>query len=70
MLSGLICPGCRAELDTIAAIGRPDDLFLCSNCYHSWFRFELAEERPEGLSSASDEAGEENTLTAGELGDA
>lgn len=35
------CPGCHSELDVISASGRADDLYLCSQCYHSWFAFEL-----------------------------
>lgn len=38
------CPGCNKELDVVAASGRADDLYLCSRCYHSWFRFELGED--------------------------
>lgn len=44
MTEELVCPGCQESLDTIAANGRPDDLYLCSSCYHSWFRFELGED--------------------------
>lgn len=41
-----LCPGCRTELDVISAAGRADDLYLCSNCYNSWFAFELAKDDP------------------------
>lgn len=37
----LTCPGCRSDLESIAESGRADDLYLCPNCYHSWFAFEL-----------------------------
>ncbi len=43
MIEEPICPGCRESLETIATNGRPDDLYICSSCYHSWFRFELTD---------------------------
>lgn len=51
----LRCPGCHEELETIAAAGRPDDLYLCSKCYHSWFRFELGEEEFRRLDATRDD---------------
>jgi|GEM_PF-6715250 len=40
------CPGCRAQLDVISASGRADDLFLCPDCFNTWFAFELAHDEP------------------------
>ena len=40
------CPGCRGALDIISASGRADDLFICPDCYNSWFAFELDHEQP------------------------
>jgi len=50
-----VCPGCRTELDVISASGRADDLFLCSNCFNSWFAFELAQDDPLDLSPSVDD---------------
>jgi len=69
VVRGLTCPGCHTELDTIAATGRPDDLFLCSNCYHSWFRFELTED-PGYLSAEPDELDDGDPLISGQFDNA
>ena len=58
MASGLVCPGCRKELDVIASAGRPDDLYLCPSCYYSWFRFELGDDDPPRLAAAHDREAE------------